>query len=170
MRKIFSLFIVIFCTTLFCGCVNDDEEQGVVDLGPGDRIPEFTVEMSDGTVVTNDMLLGKVSVIFFFHTACPDCQMELPVLQQLYETYNDKVEFVGIAAAESLEPISLYWAEEHLTMPYSPQPDRAVLHLFAPGIIPHIFIVDREGIIRNVHIDNPLATYEELSVELDAIL
>lgn len=170
MKKIYSLFVTVLMAVLCMGCVNDDPEPGAVDLGPGDSIPDFSVVMSDGTVVTDDMLIGKVSVIFFFHTACPDCQMELPVLQQLYESYKDKVEFVGIAAAESLEPISSYWVEEHLTMPYSPQPDRSVLHLFAPGIIPHIFIVDRKGVIQNVHLDNPLATYEEMAAELDAIL
>lgn len=42
--------------------------------------------------------------------------------------------------------------------------------LFASHTIPRILITDKEGIIRAVYTDDPLATYQELAKDIDAVL
>ena len=50
------------------------------------------------------------------------------------------------------------------------QNDDAVFSLFASHTIPRILITDKEGIIRAVYTDDPLATYQELAKDIDAVL
>ena len=76
MNRIKSCLLLILCLT---SCIK--EKQTGADLGIGDRIPDFTVEVSDGTTLTGVQLSEGVSFIMFFTTECPDCQETLPVVQ-----------------------------------------------------------------------------------------
>lgn len=155
--------MMIICTT--SGCINDNEPEGP-SLAVGDPLPQFSVTMNDGEVVSTNSLKGKVPVIIFFNTDCSDCQKELPVIQQLWEKYrNDsKVMVLAIAREETEEEISKYWREHDLTLPYSPQETREVYSLFAPSVIPRIYIADQDGVIKANFDDSQLPTLDTLEV------
>lgn len=155
---------------LFTACIDDDAEEGTIDLQAGDPVPAFSVVMDDGQTVTSEHLKGKVSLIVFFHTGCPDCQKELPVLQRLYADYGQKIQLVCISREEGAAEISRYWEENHLTLPYSAQENRTVYYLFAKSGIPRVYVVDRDLVIRRVFTDNPLAGYEDLVEAVNANL
>ena len=44
------------------------------EIAVGDDIPDFTVTMNDGSVVTAENLRKGKSLIMFFHSDCPDCR------------------------------------------------------------------------------------------------
>ena len=125
---------------------------------------------NDCSTSDTPQLFGTPSFTAFFHTDCRYSQKEIPVLQEVYESYGDRIKFVGIGTGDTAETLEKYWAEHGLTFPYSQQDNRDVLHLFAPGTVPHVFISDRSGTIRYVHIDYPLATYDDMAKELDELL
>ena len=60
-------------------------------------------------------------------------------------------------------------AVRNRALKYKPNDD-AVFSLFASHTIPRILITDKEGIIRAVYTDDPLATYQELAKDIDAVL
>ena len=62
------------------------------------------------------------------------------------------------------------WEKHSFSLPFSAQNDDAVFSLFASHTIPRILITDKEGIIRAVYTDDPLATYQELAKDIDAVL
>jgi thiol-disulfide isomerase/thioredoxin len=66
---------------MLCGCIREDREGANIKVG--DKLPDFEVVMSDGSVVSNDSLEGNVSLVMFFHTSCPDCQQALPSVQEI---------------------------------------------------------------------------------------
>ena len=80
MLRISHFFLIGICLIL-SACIRDDVEYGEVGILPGDYLPEFQVELNDGSILSTSDLLGKVSVLVFFHTGCPDCQQEFPVIQ-----------------------------------------------------------------------------------------
>lgn len=166
MKKILLLLLSI----LLLGCVTEKQEEGSVDLKPGDKLPKFSVVMNDNSVVSNETLLGRASLIVFFHTECPDCRKGFPAIQQVYEEFGDKVTFVAIGTGEDSEKLEGYWEKNNLTIPYSAQSDRGVFHLFAPNTIPHVFIADKNGEIKFVHADNTVATYEQLKKEVIKVM
>ena len=147
---------------LLTACVTDgDEPLTGQELVVGDRIPDFEVVMNDGRRVSDEDLLGNVSLIAFFHTACKDCQQELPMLQRFYEAYP-RYPLICISREEGADSVSAYWTKEGFTMPYSAQDDRTVYQLFARQVVPRIYVVDAEGVIRYIYTDNPLVSFEEL--------
>ena len=154
-----------------CSCIN--EEQGSTDdvVVVGDRLPDFSVTMNNGTVVTGAQLRETVSVVLFFHSSCPDCRQALPRVQRLYDEYLlQGVQFALISRAEESPSIAEYWLEQGFSMPYSAQKDRAVYELFAKSRVPRIYISDDSGVVRTIFTDNPVPTYEELVDALTRLL
>lgn len=162
MRKnILPYLLFILCLV---SCIK--ENQTAAELSVGDRIPDFSVTMNDGRVVTGEELSQGVSCIVFFTTACPDCRRTLPEVQEVYDEYNAKgVSFVIVSRSEGAESIRAYWAEHGFTMPYSAQNDAEVYELFAKTRVPRIYIC-REGLIRSIFTDTPLPTAKDLSDSL----
>lgn len=168
MNSILKHILWLLCFSL-SACILDDDETGEGNnLVVGNRIPDFSVVMNDGSRVQDEDLLGKISLIVFFHTECKDCQQELPVLQRFYEDYP-QYPLICISRGQSDEAVAQYWKHESFTLPYSAQDNRDVYHLFASQIIPRIYVVDREGIIRIIFTDSPLATYDDLVNEVSAL-
>lgn len=153
--------MLFVCTTQ--GCVTEDEPQGP-SISIGEYLPEFTIEMNTGDIVSTSSLKGKVPVIVFFNTDCSDCRKELPVIQKLWEKYRDDkdVEIVPISREESKKEIEKYWIENGFTMPFSPQDNREVYNLFAPSIIPRIYIADTNGIITAAFDDSDMPSLDYL--------
>ena len=154
------------CTTT--GCITDEDPQGP-SLSVGDSLPQFSVTMNKGEVITTESLRGKVSVIVFFNTDCSDCRKELPVIQDLWERYHEdsQVKVIAIAREESAEEIENYWRENGLTMPYSPQSNREIYNLFAPSIIPRIYIANPSSVIVANFDDSELPSLDILISEIN---
>lgn len=153
------------------GCINDEEPQGIT-LKPGDSLPVFSVTLSDGTTVSNTTLIGKVGVIVFFNTGCSDCRKELPVIQQLWDELQDNPEVVIalIAREESKSEIEEYWLANNLTMPFSPQDNREIYSLFAPSVIPRVFISNPAGIITFSSGDADMPSLSDLKSAVNSAL
>lgn len=144
----FWLLVGLFGATgaMLWGCVGEDvAEDGGDRVMSGDWLPEFCVRMSDGSMVSPEMLRGRRSVIVFFNTSCEDCRYELPRLQEVYDEWGAEVAFVCIGREESAATVADYWRREGLSLPYSVQEDRAVYGLFAVHTIPRMYVVSAEG-------------------------
>ena len=165
-----TVCFLFWTCVMFIACIDDDVEEGTVDLQTGESIPVFSVVMDDGQIITSETLKGEVSLIVFFHTGCPDCRKELPVLQKIYTDYGQRIRMVCISREESSAEIVRYWDENHLTLPYSAQENRTVYYQFAKSGIPRVYVIDKELVIRSVFTDNPLASYEDLAEAIETCL
>ena len=164
------LILTILCAFLCSsGCIKDKVDG--VDLKVGDELPDFSVVMNDGTIVSDESLKGSVSCVMFFNTSCPDCQRTLPEVQQVYNEFASKgVLFTLISREQTAALIEPYWTERGYDMPYSAQADRAVYSKFAQSRIPRVYICDKDGIIRYIYTDDPTPTYENLSDSVKSLL
>lgn len=163
MKKIAAIFISLLAA-VSCILENPDQE---FELKVGDRIPDFTVQMSDGTTVTSDQLSEGPALIMFFHTGCPDCQNTLPSVQKVYDEY--KIAVVLVSREQNDEEIKAYWKEKGYTLPYSPQKDRKIYNLFATSRVPRVYICNN-GKIVNFYTDDPIPKYEDLVTDILSIL
>ena len=163
------LLSIIISVLLISSCIKEDR-QGA-DLKAGDVIPDFTLVMNDGSIVTDDDLKENVSVVMFFHTSCSDCQQALPVMQQIYDEYaSNGVRFALISREEDKRTIDAFWKENGLDMPYSAQSSRKVYRLFAKERIPRIYVNEKGGIIRHMFTDDPVPTYDNLKDCLENVI
>ena len=94
-----TVLILAVLVLAVSACIRDKIPEGA-ELGPGDRLPEFSVILDDGSVVSTGDLSGKVSVIVFFHTGCPDCQAELPVIQRIHDEFSPEAAVLCISREE----------------------------------------------------------------------
>ncbi len=163
------LLISLCMLSILTACIK--EKQTGADLKIGDILPDFEVVMNDGSVVTDEILKDKVSVVMFFHTTCPDCQQALPRMQQIYDEYTSKgVLFTLISREQGKDDIESYFKENGLNMPFSAQNDRKVYEKFAKTRIPRIYINEKGGIIRHIFTDDPVPSYDELKSSLESVI
>ena len=178
MKKI-TIWGLILCSLLFVmGCGGDDDcEACNVETEPGniqvgDALPSFSVVLNNGAQVNNKSLEGKISLIVLFSTTCPDCRALFPSIERIYEEYkdNDKFILLTISRAEGEDVVGKFMKENNYTFPYSPQETRDVYSLFAPSIVPRVYISNSNGIVQQLFIDNPLATYEEMESKVNELI
>lgn len=166
-----SLCIFSFLNVTFASCTSEgtyevDDKHSLIRVG--EKLPQFSIEMTDGTSLSTSSLEGKPSVIVLFRTTCSDCQRELPVLQNLYETYGHDVNFVCIGRAEEKDVVEAYWTEHGLTLPCSPQSDKMIYNLFATQTIPRVYISDASLTVRSIFVEK--ASEKSLRKAIQALL
>jgi peroxiredoxin len=72
----------------------------------------------DGNSYSLKDLQGKVVVLFFYEQNCPRCTGEIPNRNKVVQSYQGKpVQFIAIAASDSLEEARAYVRSNNLQMP-----------------------------------------------------
>ena len=155
MNKYIALMLLCLLMT---GCSSIEDDNEVTErVNVGDRVPLFTVDVvNDGvhSTFSTAQLTGE-TVIVFFNTTCPDCQRDLPKLNQYYLKHkvDEGFQMVAISRAEGEEDVAAYWKDNGLQIPYSAQNDRRIYELFASSVIPRIYFVSAQGIVTRVFIE-----------------
>jgi len=150
--------LLLFLTIVGCSSVVDEAEDDVVErVHVGDRVPLFSVTVSDGEQVrtfSTAQLTGE-TVIVFFNTSCSDCQRDLPLLNSYYLQHKDDKGFcmVAISREEGAESVAAFWEANNLQIPYFAQTDRRIYNLFATSIIPRIYFVSAQGIVTRIDVE-----------------
>lgn len=120
--------------------------------------PDFTLTTLEGEKVTLSKLRGQVVLINFWATWCAPCRYEIPDLSRIYTQYKDDgLEILGVSMDE-IESHYLEKFQQNYKMTYpilhgSPAELARLSNLYG-GIysIPTTFIIDREGIIRDIFV------------------
>ena len=162
MKTINIIYFILFLA-LLSGCVKDNGEAAEEYVQVGDSVPVFTVNDYDSAET-----IGKITLITFFDPECRDCRRELPLLQNAYNLlkYNNEFQMINIARGRTLE--NLAEANEGatwLSMPCYPDLDREIYNLFATSTIPRIYLVDRDGIVREKWVENTHMAENEQGLE-----
>ena len=168
MKLLKNILVSMLVLIGISSCIKEDKPVQS-DLKTGDMIPDFTVQMNDGSVVTGEMLRRGTALIMFFNTGCPDCQKTLPSVQDVYDEFGREVKFALISREQGDEEIAPYWESQGYSIPYSAQTDRNVYHLFASSRVPRVYIC-KDGIIKAIYIDQPQnPTFDQLSAALNSL-
>jgi peroxiredoxin len=71
----------------------------------GERAPESSFVLLDGSTLSAKQLQGKVALVNFWATSCTTCVAEMPELVATYQQYKDKG-YETLAVAMSYDPPS----------------------------------------------------------------
>lgn len=170
MTRILSLGMALVLLMLQ-SCISDDVPENV-GVEAGSPLPDFSVALSDGRIVSRSSLRGKVAVVELFNTECPDCRRSLPEVDEAFRMWEDNpdVEFVAIAREEDAQSVAAFWSAHNLALPWSAQPDRSVYNLFASVGIPRLYIADLEGTITAAFSPEAAPDAERISLEISKAL
>ena len=127
---------------------NQDEEIAKTTIvKKGDKAPDFTVEMVDGSKVQLSKLKGKVVVVNFWATWCPPCREELKHVQkELIDHFKGKnFVFLPISRGEKKDVVEAFRKKNNYTFPMGLDPQQSIYKLYASNYIPRNFVVGKDG-------------------------
>lgn len=158
---VFSMFrfvraaAALVCLATLSGASNPQE---------GERAPDFSVKLFDGSKMSLEDYRGKVVVINYWATWCAPCKAEMPMMSQFHERNKHRgFEIIGVVTQDSVPAYQLRTVEKLLSYPLAKSlrgdygtVDRAV---------PTTYIIDRRGIIRDVQTGSYSASSFRAAVE-----
>jgi thiol-disulfide isomerase/thioredoxin len=125
----------------------------------GEKAPNFTLLSNSGEVVELADFKGQPVLVNFWNTWCPDCNRELPVMDQFYRDNPGKFAFLAIAKEEQPAHVVNYVQEKgwSFTVLTDPKTDSAtentkdIVKRYRVIGQPWSFFIDGEGVIQAVH-------------------
>jgi peroxiredoxin len=114
----------------------------------GDKAPGFICKTIDGRTIDISKLQGKIIMINFFATWCGPCNLELPVMQKnIWDKYRDNPGFalIILGREHNEKEVRNFVKSKNFTMPFAPDPKRAIFKLYATQSIPRNVIIGRDG-------------------------
>ena len=124
-----------------------DDIASTTLINKGDKAPDFTVEMVDGSEVTLSKLKGKVVVVNFWATWCPPCRQELKVVEkELINRFKGKdFVFLPISRGEAKKTVEAFRKQNGYTFPMGLDPKQTIYKKYASNYIPRNFVVGKDG-------------------------
>ena len=149
----------------------------------GEEAPAFSLKTLDGKAMSNADLKGQFTVVSFMTTWCPFCNAAAPHFEKLTQEYGGRgVKAVIVDVSESPDIVS-GWVKRHklsctvlldgdgeVTAGYAPPPD------FVPDLkreevmIASFMIVDPQGTIRFLALNEDVANFDARLTKLRATL
>ena len=143
MRKTLSTILIISLAFFFAQA--QEYKDGYI-VKVGDKAPEFSVKLTDGTTFKLSENLGKVVVIQFTASWCGVCLKEMPHIEkEIWLPFKKKG--IVVLAMDRDEPdyiVKNYQKRSKVTYPFAIDTDAKVYNKYA---------VKNSGVTRNVVID-----------------
>ncbi len=145
-------------------------------LSVGDAAPPFAVATTAGPFDLSKPD-GKPTLLEIFATWCPHCQNETSVLNQLYEQYGQKVNFVAVSGSnvgmdgnspESQADVVSFAQRFDVKYPIAYDPNLDVAKKYLQGGYPTIVVIDKANKI--AAIDSGEVDRATLAKRLRAVL
>ncbi len=126
-------------------------------VGKGDLAPSVALPRVDGLGERSlAELRGKVVLVDFWATWCKPCELTVPVQLRLYEKYQAQgfdIWSVNEDQGQNADArAAAYAAKLKLPFPVVHDHDGLAATLFKVDVFPHMVLVDRLGVVRQVQI------------------
>lgn len=123
----------------------------------GDKAPDFTVTLTDGTSVTLSSLKGQAVFVHFWATWCPPCVRELPGLDKLSKKLdlqkNPKMKFLAVCVSDSKKNCVSFMKKNNYTFTCGlDENGNAAAYKYGVEGIPASFLVSSEGKILKIQV------------------
>lgn len=130
--------------------VDPDIEYAADLLKPGTKVPDFTLLTPEGKELTLSQFKGKIVVLDFWASWCPDCRKELPAIEEAYEKYgNEGVVFIGVSFDDNKDKwtgaIKDYGLGYHQVSELKKWKQTDISPLYRIKWIPTLYVIDRKG-------------------------
>ena len=119
-------------------------------LAPGSKAPDFTLGTMDGRPFSLSSLAGRMVVLVFWASWCPDCRAEVPELKAMHDAaQKDKVAFVSVSFDRGLDALKAFAKDNALPGVQLFEPagkkESAVGAAYGVKWIPSLYLLDEKG-------------------------
>lgn len=142
----------------------------------GDRAPDFSATIQDGSTIRLSDFVGKRGLVLFFYPKddTPVCTKEACSFRDSYEQFVEaEVEVIGVSS-DTEESHRAFAARHQLSFPLISDRDGSLRKAFAVpntfGLFPGrvTYVIDKEGMIRMIF-SAQLASHEHVRQALTAV-
>lgn len=114
--------------------------------------PEFTLRTIDGKKANLSDYKNQVVMINFWASWCGPCRQEMPLLNELYDTYK-KAGFalLSVNLDENLAAAQKFLDKTPVTFPVLLDPTGKVAELYQSQAMPSSYFIDRKGNLAYLH-------------------
>jgi peroxiredoxin len=165
----------LFCVLAFAASLTASGELS------GRRAPGFSLADTRFNQYDPQDYRGKILLVEIMQTGCPHCAGFAPILEEIIAKYHGRVAALTIVnPPDTTDTVGKYVAQHKVTVPvlfdcgqvaasyFKATPQNAEIN------VPHLFIIDAQGMIQNDYPYNPLTKgiFEgrDLFSELDRML
>lgn len=131
-------------------------------LNPGSATGASSVQLSQ--------LQGKLVLIDFWATWCKPCRSSFPHYQALSERLGSDLHVIAISVDDESEGILPFIEETGVQFDVAWDQGGAVARQYQLAGMPTLFLVDAEGVIRNVHAGFRAGDESKIRASLEALL
>lgn len=168
-----KLFVAFAGAILFgvVGCSAGSADRPEMALA-GKPAPDFKLSLLGGGEVELSALKGRnVVLLDFWATWCGPCRTVMPALDRVSKDYAAKgVRYLAVNLREEPAKISAFLKQAGLNIEVPLDKDGKVAGLYNVRGIPTMVIVDKEGVVRDVHVGATPNLEAELRKTLDKIV
>jgi thiol-disulfide isomerase/thioredoxin len=136
------------------GTTNYTDDSGLpVLVKAADRADpiDFASTTDDGLPLSAKDYRGKVVIVNFWYAGCAPCRAEAPILEGLYQTYQDKgVTFIGVNVTDQPDTALSFEKTYGITYPSVIDVDSGAARIAFHGqvsasAVPVTFVLDKKG-------------------------
>jgi cytochrome c biogenesis protein CcmG, thiol:disulfide interchange protein DsbE len=119
----------------------------------GQQGPHLRLPLVGGAETDLGAFRGQVIVLNFWATWCEPCKAEMPVFERAQQRYRDRgLTVVGVNFQERDDQITAFLQEVGVTFPSLADRTGEVSRNWRATALPTTFVIDRQGIIRDVRV------------------
>ncbi len=118
------------------------------EVWEGKSIPDFTLPSLSGESVPLSSFKGQVVLIDFWASRCGPCQMEMPIIQKLYNDYKDKgLVVLAINCGEEKKDVEEFIKNNNYTFPVLLDKEGEVSAMLQVTAIPRLLVLNKDGVV-----------------------
>jgi len=149
LRLLKYLSVVFAISLLIFACKEKPEKFSLPKLGTA--AIDFNCQDLNGQIWSLDKVRGKVVLLRFWADWCPYCRYEMPIIEKYYRKLNKEGFMVlAVNVKQSAAVAGAFMAQMDITFPVPLDPDGKMAKRYGVYAIPTNFLIDRQGIIREI--------------------
>jgi peroxiredoxin len=130
-------------------CKEKAEKSSLPKLGT--TAIDFNCQDLKGQFWNLDKVKGKIVLLRFWADWCPYCRYEMPVIEKYYRMLKKQgFEVLAVNVKQSAAMAEAFTAQMDITFPVLLDPEGKMAKRYGVYAIPTNFLIDRQGIIREI--------------------
>ncbi len=131
---------------------------------------ELPAQFGDAKKVSLADASGKVTIIDFWATWCEPCKDSFPHYQNLAEKYAGELVIIGISEDDDASGIAAFGKQTGVKFPLAWDDGQALSKSYDPPTMPTSYLLDKNGIVRFVHVGFHSGEEKEIENELKELM